>query len=76
MPITRRKTRRNGAVAHTATRKAIRKYATASVMDLGTPDERAAHHLIYAYCRGRTGNGNGNGNGPALLPGREPPGLA
>ena len=57
---------------HTATRKAIRKHAIASVMDLGTPDERAAHHLIHASCRRRLGSGNGT----ALLPGSEPPGLA
>jgi RNA-directed DNA polymerase len=41
----------------TATRKAIRKHAVTSVMDLGTPDERAAHHLIHAYCRSRISNG-------------------
>ncbi|HEU5391297.1 MAG TPA: group II intron reverse transcriptase/maturase [Streptosporangiaceae bacterium] len=57
---------------HTTTRKAIRKHAITSVMDLGTPDERAAHHLIHAYCRSRIGSGNS----PALLPGSEPPGLA
>jgi RNA-directed DNA polymerase len=57
---------------HTATRKAIRKHAITSVMDLGTPDERAAHHLIHASCRRRLGSGDG----PALLPGGEPPGLA
>ena len=57
---------------HTATRKAIRKDAITSVMDLGTPDERAAHHLIHASCRRRLGSDNG----PALLPGSEPPGLA
>jgi RNA-directed DNA polymerase len=57
---------------HTATRKAIRKHAITSVMDLGTPDERAAHHLIHAYCQRRIGNGAN----PALLPGPEPSGLA
>jgi RNA-directed DNA polymerase len=57
---------------HTATRKAIRKYAITSVMDLGTPDERAAHHLIHAHCQRRIGNGAN----PALLPGPEPSGLA
>jgi RNA-directed DNA polymerase len=57
---------------HTATRKAIRKHAIASVTDLGTPDERAAHHLIHAHCQRRIGGGDG----PALLPGSEPPGLA
>jgi RNA-directed DNA polymerase len=57
---------------HTATRKAIRKHAIASVTDLGTPDERAAYHLIHAYCRNRIGNGTS----PALLPGPQPSGLA
>ena len=42
---------------HTATRKAIRKHAITSAMDLGTPDERAAHHLIHAHCRRRIGSG-------------------
>jgi RNA-directed DNA polymerase len=57
---------------HTATRKAIRKHAITSVMDLGTPDERAAHHLIHASCRRRLGSGDN----PALQPGSEPTGLA
>jgi RNA-directed DNA polymerase len=57
---------------HTATRTAIRKHAITTVMDLGTPDERAAHHLIHAHCRRRIGGGTS----PALLPGPEPPGLA
>jgi len=57
---------------HTTTRKAIRTHAIASVTDLGTPDERAAHHLIHAHCRNRIGNGTS----PALLPGPEPSGLA
>ena len=57
---------------HTTTRKAIRKHAIATVMDLGTPDERAAYHLIHAYCRNRIGNGTS----PALLPGPQPSGLA
>jgi RNA-directed DNA polymerase len=57
---------------HTATRKAIRKHAITSVMDLGMSDERAAHHLIHAHCRRRIGEGGR----PALLPGREPTGLA
>ncbi len=57
---------------HTATRTAIRKRAIASVMDLGTPDERAAHHLIHIHCRRRISSGTN----PALLPGSEPPGLA
>ena len=41
-------------------------------MDLGTPDERAAHHLMHIYCRRRISSGTN----PALLPGSEPPGLA
>ncbi len=53
---------------HTATRKAIRKHAIDSVTDLGTPDERAAYHLIHAHCRNRIGNGTS----PALLPGPQP----
>jgi RNA-directed DNA polymerase len=53
---------------HTTTRKAIRKDAIASVMDLGTPDERVAHHLIHAHCRRRIGGGTT----PALLPGPQP----
>ena len=57
---------------HTATRKAIRKHAIASVMDLGAPDERAAHHLIHVHCRRRISSGTN----PALLPGSEPPRLA
>jgi RNA-directed DNA polymerase len=57
---------------HTTTRKAIRKQAITSVTDLGTPDERAAHHLIHAHCQRRIGSGIS----PALLPGSEPPGLA
>jgi RNA-directed DNA polymerase len=57
---------------HTATRKAIRKHAITSVTDLGTPDERAAHHLIHAHCQRRIGSGTS----PALLPGPEPSGLA
>jgi hypothetical protein len=54
---------------HTATRKAIRKHAI-SVTSLGTPDERAAHHLIHARCQRRISEGS-----PALLPGPEPSGL-
>jgi RNA-directed DNA polymerase len=57
---------------HTATRKAIRKHAIASVTGLGTPDERAAHYLIHARCQRRIGDGTS----PALLPGPEPSGLA
>jgi RNA-directed DNA polymerase len=55
----------------TATRKAIRKHAIASVTDLGTPDGRVAYHLIHAHCRNRIGNGTS----PALLPGPQPQGL-
>ena len=42
---------------HTATRKAIRKHAIACVMNPGTPDERAAHHLMLIYCRRRISSG-------------------
>ncbi|MDB4872872.1 MAG: group intron reverse transcriptase/maturase [Gemmatimonadales bacterium] len=56
----------------TATRKAIRKHAIASFVDLGTPDEHAAPHLIHTYCRRRLDDGRN----PALLPAREPSGLA
>jgi RNA-directed DNA polymerase len=56
---------------HTIIRKATRKHAVATVMDLGRPDEQAAHHLIHAHCRRRTGS-----TSPALLPGLKPPGLA
>jgi hypothetical protein len=49
---------------HTATRKAIRKHAIASVMDLDTPDERAAHHLIHIHCRHRISSGT-NPSSPA-----------
>jgi RNA-directed DNA polymerase len=58
---------------HAATRKAIRKQAIAAVTALGTPDERLAHYLIHAYCRRRI---NSDGSSPALLPGRQPSGLA
>jgi len=52
------------AVAHRHT-YGDRKHAITTVMDLGTPDKRAAHHLIHAYCLRRTGDGTS----PALLPG-------
>ena len=58
---------------HTATRTAIRKHVITTVTNLGTPDERAAHHLIHAYCRRRISD---SGTDPALLPAPEPPGLA
>jgi RNA-directed DNA polymerase len=56
---------------HTTIRKAVRKHAVTTVMDLGTPDEHAAHHLIHAHCRRRIGS-----NSPALPPGPRPSGLA
>jgi RNA-directed DNA polymerase len=56
----------------TATRKAIRKHAITTAVDLGTPDEHAAPQLIHTYCRRRLDNGRT----PALLPAREPSGLA
>ena len=40
---------------HATIRKAIRKEAITAVMDLGTPGEQAAYHLIHAYCRRRIG---------------------
>src|SRR5204863_146016 len=48
--------------------KPIRQPAIDSVTDLGTPDGRAAYHLIHAHCRNRIGNGTS----PALLPGLQP----
>ena len=44
-------------------RKAARKQAIASVMDLGTPGEQAAHDLIHTHCRRRI-----SGNSPPPLP--------
>ena len=41
---------------HTTIRKAIRKEAITAVMDLGTPGEPAAYHLIHAHCRRRIGS--------------------
>jgi RNA-directed DNA polymerase len=38
---------------HTTIRKATRKQAITTVMDLGTPGEQAAYHLIHAHCRRR-----------------------
>ena len=55
---------------HTIIRKAVRKHAVTTVMDLGTPGEHAAHHLIHAHCRRRIG-----GSRPALPPGPKPQGL-
>ena len=40
---------------HTIIRKAIRKEAVATVMDLGTPGEQVAYRLIHAHCRRRIG---------------------
>jgi RNA-directed DNA polymerase len=40
---------------HTVIRKAIRKEAVATVMDLGTPGEQVAYRLIHAHCRRRIG---------------------
>jgi hypothetical protein len=40
---------------HTTIRKAIRKETVTAVMDLGTPGEQAAYHLIHACYRRRTG---------------------
>jgi len=56
----------------TATRKAIRANAVV-VWAAGTPDERVANRLIHAYCHRRA---SGDGTSPALLPTREPEGLA
>jgi RNA-directed DNA polymerase len=53
-------------------RKAIRKRVV-TVWGDGTPDERAAPRLIHAYCHRRTTSG---GQQSALLPAREPSGLA
>ena len=55
---------------HTTIRKAVRKHAVATVMDLGTPGEHAAYRLIRVHCRRRIGSS------PALLPGPKPSGLA
>jgi len=57
---------------HITIRKAVRKHAVSTVMDLGTPDKQAAYHLIHAYCRRRIGDSSR----PALLPGTTPAGLA
>lgn len=56
----------------TATRKAIRKRAV-TAFGAGTPDERAANRLIHTHCQRRNTSG---GNGSAVLPAREPTGLA
>ena len=42
---------------HTVIRKAIRKEAVASTMDLGTPGEQVAYRLIHAHCRRRIDGG-------------------
>jgi len=41
---------------HNTIRKAIRKEAITAAMDLGTPGEQAAYHLIHAHCRRRIGS--------------------
>jgi RNA-directed DNA polymerase len=58
---------------HHTIRKAVRKHAVTTVMDLGTPDEQAAYHLIHAHCQRRI---SGSGRRPALLPSPTPAGLA
>lgn len=55
-----------------ATRKAVRKHAI-TAWKTGTPDDRVATRLIHAHCHRRI---TSNGKGPALLPTREPSGLA
>jgi RNA-directed DNA polymerase len=55
-----------------ATRKAFRKHAVIA-WGAGTPDERVATRLIHTHCHRRT---IGDGKDPALLPTREPSGLA
>ena len=52
---------------HTIVRKAVRKQAITTVMDLGTPDEQAAHHLIHAYCRRRIGGKPGTSDQPDAI---------
>src|SRR5947199_1691481 len=55
-----------------ATRKAFRRHAVVA-WGAGTPDERVATRLIHTHCHRRT---IGDGKDPALLPTREPSGLA
>jgi hypothetical protein len=38
-----------------------------TVMDLGTPGEQAAHHLIHAYCRRRIGGKPGTSDQPDAI---------
>jgi RNA-directed DNA polymerase len=52
---------------HTIVRKAVRKQAMTTVMDLGTPGEQAAHHLIHAYCRRRIGGKPGTSDQPDAI---------
>jgi RNA-directed DNA polymerase len=56
------------------TRKAIRKQAITADAGPGTPDEPVALRLTHASCRYRPTADTGNS--PALLPAREPSGLA
>jgi RNA-directed DNA polymerase len=56
----------------TATRTAVRRHAV-TVWGAGTPEERVATRLIHTHCHRRI---TGNGSSPALLPTREPSGLA
>jgi RNA-directed DNA polymerase len=57
----------------TVTRKAVRKHAMTAISGPGTPDEPTPLRLIHAHCHRRTTSG---GRGTALLPVREPSGLA
>jgi hypothetical protein len=50
------------------TRRAIRKHAIATSVDLGKPDEPAALHLMHAHCPRRFADGAS----PALLPASGP----
>ena len=50
-----------------------RRSSTITARPAGTPDEPAATRLIHAHCRRLTTGGRTD---PALLPAREPPGLA
>ncbi|HZR50356.1 MAG TPA: group II intron reverse transcriptase/maturase [Streptosporangiaceae bacterium] len=56
---------------HTVIRKATRKEAVATVMDLGTPGEQAAYRLIHAHCRRRI-----SGSEPSISANPQPYGPA
>jgi RNA-directed DNA polymerase len=58
----------------TATRKAIRRQAITPQAAPGTSDHLAALRLVHAHCARR--RPAEHAQGPALLPAREPPGLA